>query len=476
MSSFLTYVQKAKFDNHFSRLPDIFYTKMMAELKAPKPYLVHFNSQLAEDMGLDPNLAQDPDALKPLYGQNLEDPFCSLASVYSGHQFGVWAGQLGDGRALLIGQLRNDSNQIFDLQLKGAGLTPYSRRGDGRAVFRSSLREYCAGEYMHQLGIPTSRALSLFTTGEKVFREEAEPGAVIARVAESHIRFGHFEHFFFHEQEKFIPILLDYVIEHFFPDLKNSPTRSEDFFALVVKRTAELIAHWQSVGFCHGVMNTDNMSILGLTLDYGPYGFMDHFNPHHICNHSDDYGRYSFAQQPVIGLWNLQVLAYALQPVLDFDTAKKILESYSTLFSNCYDRLMKRRCGLSDTASSTELWKDLLLLMQQQKIDYSLCFYYLQKDRDQFSNLFVSRSVDSWLKRYDEYYASYESNAINPHFVLRNWVLEHAIRDFEDEGSSAPLYSIWDLIKNPFTVAKDKEYFLKPPTLEQQKICVSCSS
>jgi uncharacterized protein YdiU (UPF0061 family) len=271
-----------KLENHYARLPADFYTAMPAEKVGEAPQLIHANPAAATLIDLDPITFTDPRFLEVVSGHRPLEGFAPLAMVYSGHQFGVWAGQLGDGRALLIGQVRNARGELWDIQLKGAGKTPYSRFGDGRAVMRSTIREYLASEAMAALGVPTSRALAIAATGELVRREELEPGAVLTRLARSHIRFGHFEHFFHRGEKDKVRQLADHVIAEYFPGLDYAAWYGE-----VVRLTAEMVAHWQAVGFAHGVMNTDNMSILGLTLDYGPYGFMDAYDPMFVCNHTD---------------------------------------------------------------------------------------------------------------------------------------------------------------------------------------------
>src|ERR1700759_2985906 len=280
-----------KLENHFARLGEGFFTHLPAE-KVGAPKLIHANPAAAALLDLDPAVFSDPRFVAVMAGHAPLQGFESLAMVYSGHQFGVWAGQLGDGRALLIGQLRNAAGELWDIQLKGAGRTPYSRFADGRAVMRSTIREYLCSEAMAALGIPTSRALSIVATGELVRRGEAEPGAILTRLARSHVRFGNFEHFFHRGQKDKVGQLADHVMAEYFPDIAVGDYAA--WFGAVVQRTAQLIAQWQAVGFAHGVMNTDNMSILGLTLDYGPYGFMDAYDSTFVCNHSDAQGRSSF--------------------------------------------------------------------------------------------------------------------------------------------------------------------------------------
>ncbi|HEX4177401.1 MAG TPA: YdiU family protein, partial [Rhizomicrobium sp.] len=334
-----------KLENHYAQLPGDFYTAMPAERVGKAPRLIHANPAAAALLDLDPAVFSNPHFVEVASGHRALEGFSPLAMVYSGHQFGVWAGQLGDGRALLIGQVRNRKGELWDVQLKGAGRTPYSRFGDGRAVMRSTIREYLASEALAALGIPTSRALAIVATGEAVMREQPEPGAVLTRLARSHIRFGHFEHFFHRGLKDQVRQLADHVMAEYFPDIAAGDYAA--WFGEVVRRTAELIAQCQAVGFAHGVMNTDNMSILGLTIDYGPYGFMDAYDPRFICNHTDEQGRYSFINQPMIAHWNLRALALALSDLIPTEQLLENLTSFEDHFAEKYRALMRAKLGLS---------------------------------------------------------------------------------------------------------------------------------
>ncbi|MGH8822208.1 MAG: protein adenylyltransferase SelO, partial [Rhodoferax sp.] len=286
-----------RWHNSFAQLGTDFYTAL-APRPLSAPYWVGRSDAVARELGLAPSWFESPGALEAFSGNGAIAGTKPLASVYSGHQFGVWAGQLGDGRALLLGETASG----YEVQLKGSGLTPYSRMGDGRAVLRSSIREFLCSEAMHGLGIPTSRALCVIGSDEPVRREEIETAAVVTRAAPSFVRFGHFEHFSAQEQSTQLKALADYVIDRFYPDCRDDEKFAGNPYAALLERvserTARTLAHWQAVGFCHGVMNTDNMSILGLTIDYGPFQFLDAFNPAHICNHSDSQGRYAYNKQP----------------------------------------------------------------------------------------------------------------------------------------------------------------------------------
>ena len=283
--------QQLAWNNRFARLGEKFYTRLHPQV-LPDPYWISRNQAVARELGIEESWLESQESLDAFVGNNTLPGSDPLASVYSGHQFGQWAGQLGDGRAILLGELETPSGGM-EIQLKGAGKTPYSRMGDGRAVLRSSIREYLCSEAMHGLGIPTTRALALTGSDAKVLREEIETAAVVTRTAPSFIRFGHFEHFSYNDMHVELKALADFVIDSFYPTCRDAHNPYAALLKAVSERTAHLMAAWQSVGFCHGVMNTDNMSILGLTIDYGPFQFLDAFDPTHICNHSDTQGRYA---------------------------------------------------------------------------------------------------------------------------------------------------------------------------------------
>lgn len=466
-------------ENHYAQLPEDFYTKMPAEKVGGPPRLVHANQAAAALLDLDMAVFNDPRFVEVLAGHRPLEGFSPLAMVYSGHQFGVWAGQLGDGRALLIGQVRNRKGQLWDIQLKGAGKTPYSRFGDGRAVMRSTIREYLCSEAMAALGVPTSRALAIVATGEMVKREMREPGAVLARLAPSHVRFGHFEHFFHRGQKDQVRQLADYVIAEYFPEFVGDYT---GWFGEVVKRTAGMIAQWQAVGFAHGVMNTDNMSILGLTLDYGPYGFMDAYDPQFICNHTDEQGRYSFINQPAIAHWNLRALALTLSDLIATDQLLEKLTGYEDHFSIRYRELMRAKLGfVREEEGDDRMIGTLLALMAKARADYTLSFRNLTGEDKDWHALFgtMQDEAQAWLARYrartnDEDLSGLDR--INPKFVLRNWVAETAIRAVEDRGDTATLDRIFQILQAPFEKHDGGEAFAAPPPPEMCHLEVSCSS
>ena len=480
--------------NRFRALGQEFYTEL-APVPVPTPAWVATSFDCAELLGLPHDWAQRPDwrALEVFSGNALWHGMQPLASVYSGHQFGVWAGQLGDGRALWLGEVDTVSGPM-ELQLKGAGLTPYSRMGDGRAVLRSSIREFLCSEAMHGLGIATTRALCVTGSPLPVRREEIETAAVMTRAAPSFIRFGHFEHFSHHDQPAALRRLAVFVIDHHFPACRAEAQPYAALLEAVTRRTAALMADWQSVGFCHGVMNTDNMSMLGLTIDYGPYGFLDAFNPGHICNHSDHQGRYAFARQPSVALWNLHALAQALLPLIgDTDVAVLALEPYKSVFAQAMAARMSAKLGLTVMEESDNaLIDDLMTLMAKDRCDFTITFRRLAgfDSGDGAANLaqrdlFVDRTAfDAWAQRYVarlrlEHSVDTERaermNRVNPKFILRNHLAEVAIRQAR-EADFSEVRRLHQILRRPFDEQEENAAYAAFPPDWAHGIEVSCSS
>ena len=479
---------KASFDNTWFRELTGCYTAL-----TPTPLtggrLLYHNAPLATSMGLDSALF-DGRGHDVWHGAALLPGMQPLAQVYSGHQFGVWAGQLGDGRGILLGEQRLDNGSKLDWHLKGAGLTPYSRMGDGRAVIRSSVREFLASEALHHLGIPTTRALTLSIGDEPVYRETPERGAMLMRISPSHLRFGHFEHFFYSQQQEKVQQLADYAIRHHWPHLAEEADRYQQWFTDIVLRTARLIALWQSVGFAHGVMNTDNMSILGLTIDYGPFGFLDDYQPDFICNHSDYQGRYSFENQPMIGMWNLNRLAHALSGLLTTEQLRTALSAYEPELMRVWGERMRAKLGLlTQQSSDNQILTDLLALMTQEHSDYTLTFRLLSEtqqaeSRSPLRDEFIDREAfDGWYLRYrnrlmEEQVSDEERQAVmkaaNPAVILRNYLAQQAIEEAE-RGEQGALAHLHQALQQPFSDETAAEYRQRPPdwgkTFE-----VSCSS
>ncbi|MFT3815922.1 MAG: YdiU family protein [Acidovorax sp.] len=468
----------------FSRLGPAFYTPLRP-VPLPDAHWVGVSAGVAGLLGL-PAGWDSVEALQAFTGNALLPGSEPLATVYSGHQFGVWAGQLGDGRALLLGETGGG----LEIQLKGAGRTPYSRMGDGRAVLRSSIREFLCSEAMHALGVPTTRALCITGSPAPVAREEMETAAVVTRVAESFIRFGHFEHFAARDQVGELRALADYVIERYYPDCRDAANPYAALLQAVSERTAALLAHWQAVGFCHGVMNTDNMSILGLTIDYGPFQFLDAFDPGHVCNHSDTQGRYAFHRQPSVAYWNLHCLAQALLPLIgEQDTAVAALESYKTVFPAAFMARMRAKLGLqAEREGDDTLIDGILQLLAKDRVDYPIFWRRLSHavaggDFTPVRDLFVDRDGwNRWLLRYSELLAL-DGQALaadlmlktNPKYVLRNHLAEQAISAAK-QGDFSTLHTLQRLVERPFDEHPAHESLAGFPPDWAAHISISCSS
>lgn len=472
------------------------YGVRVAPTPLPDPHLVAFNEDAAALIGLDPAQAGDPDFIAVMAG-NCELPgACNLATVYAGHQFGVLVPQLGDGRAILIGQVRNERGELWDLQLKGAGKTPYSRFGDGRAVLRSSIREYLCGEALAGLGIPTTRSLCMVGSPEPVRRETMETAAVVCRLSRSHLRFGHFEYFYYRRNFDALGPLADHVIAEYFPQL--APRDYAGWLTEVVTRTAKMVAQWQAVGFCHGVMNSDNMSILGLTLDYGPFGFLDAFDATHVCNHSDEHGRYAYDQQPAVAHWNCSRLLQATLPLLDADPEKaveiatEILAGFEPTFIAANLANWHAKLGLREVQDSdAELINQWLQVLHRSKADFTNSFRLLADVRsgddsapELRDHLLDLEGFDAWLPDYrarlraeqsDDTERAARMNAINPRYVLRNHLAQQAIEKAQ-AGDFSEIETLRRLLSNPYNAQPGMESYALPPPAGAAHISVSCSS
>jgi serine/tyrosine/threonine adenylyltransferase len=481
-----------QFQNSFAALPASFYTKQQAH-PMPDPKLVTVSAGAAKLLDLEPTEILNSAEWQAMLagGQTLPgaDP---LAAVYAGHQFGQWAGQLGDGRALLLGEVQT-SNGPMELQLKGSGPTPYSRRADGFAVLRSSIRELLCSEAMAGLGIPTTRALSMSVSDRPVIRESYETSAIVCRMAPSFIRFGSFEYFCHFNKHAELKILADYTIDRFYPSAKNAAEPYSEFLRLVTEKTAVMVAHWQSVGFCHGVMNTDNMSILGLTLDYGPFGFLDAFDEEHICNHSDDLGRYSFANQPRVAHWNCYCLAQALMPLIkDVELAEAALASFSPKFEATYLALMRSKMGfLQALDDDAKLIQATLALLQANKADFTLFFSHLatlEQDNACRDLMLDWAAFDAWKAHYLQRLALEKCTATvrqttmraaNPAYVLRNHLAEQAIQKARGDNGTIDYSEIDRLLQalsNPFVHRTEFADYASLPPSWAAELSVSCSS
>jgi len=484
-------------DNSFAELPPAFYTRLMPT-PLPAPYLVASSAKAAALVGLDADTLAQDDFVAVFTGNEVPSRAKPLSAVYSGHQFGHWAGQLGDGRAILLGQIATPDGPM-ELQLKGAGMTPYSRMGDGRAVLRSSIREFLCSEAMAALGVPTTRALIVTGSNQGVARETMETAAVVTRMAPSFVRFGSFEHWHYRNKPEELRILADYVIQNFYPELAGAEKPYLALLEEVTKRTARMIAHWQAVGFMHGVMNTDNMSILGLTLDYGPFGFMEAFDVDHICNHTDQGGRYSYANQVPVGHWNCYALANALLPLIkDTDAAQAALEVYVDAYGEQFDVLMHAKLGLvTDQETDRALFDALFKLMQENHVDFTLFFRRLgglrldMADADRaeadapLRDLFLDRpGFDAWAALYRERLRQEASedavrsaamNRVNPKYILRNYLAQVAIEKAQN-GDFSEVARLLAVLERPFDEQPENDSYAALPPDWASHLEVSCSS
>ena len=480
----------------FAQLSPAFYTKLMPS-PLRNPYLVCASEAAARLINLDPAEFATDNFVQVFTGNYMTKSMQPLAAVYSGHQFGIWAGQLGDGRAILLGEAeapRLPPPSVMELQLKGSGITPYSRMGDGRAVLRSSIREFLCSEAMAALGIPTTRALCVTGSDERVMREIPETSAVTMRMAPTFIRFGSFEHWFYNDLKAELKQLADYVIDRFYPELRDAANPYQALLSEVTRRTAEMIAHWQAVGFMHGVMNTDNMSILGLTLDYGPFGFMEAFDVGHICNHSDHTGRYAYNKQPQIGNWNCYALGQALWPLIgDIDDTHAALEVYIPAFSEKLDQLLHAKLGLRTKEPADDgLFESMFKIMHESHVDYTLFFRRLGDLRindssadEPLRDLFIDRpAFDAWAVLYRQRLTHENSidaerrtamHGVNPKYVLRNYLAQIAIEKAQNKDFSE-VARLLAVLEKPFDEQPENEHYAALPPDWASELEVSCSS
>ena len=476
----------AALDNSYARLPEQFYARL-APTPVAAPRLVRLNRPLAEHLGLDPQALTRPEGVETLAGNRVPDGAEPLAMAYAGHQYGQFAPSLGDGRAILLGELIDKDGVRRDIHLKGAGRTPFSRMGDGRAVLGPMLREYVLGEAMHGLGIPTTRALATVASGEPVHREGIEPGAVLVRVAASHVRVGTFEYFARRGDWDAVRTLADYVIRRHYPECLDAEHPYQALLETVANRQAELIARWLLVGFIHGVMNTDNMAISGETIDYGPCAFMDRFNPRQVYSSIDHYGRYAYDQQPRIGHWNLLQLANSLLPLLDDDAdaakgaAQSALDGYIATFERAYADGLRAKLGLADARDGDDdLAMDLLGRMARNSADFTNTFRALSglSAIDTSGDTAASgcfddpAAFDSWARDWRTRLAAdgradaercAAMRSVNPAYIPRNHRVQQAIDAATDHGDLTPLDDLIGVVSRPYEDHPGQEAYRRPP-------------
>jgi len=469
--------------NPYLSLPDECHDPVMPT-PLVKPHLVHANAPVAALLDIDPAELMREEFVDLVNGTHLLAGAEPFAMCYAGHQFGHYVPRLGDGRAINIGTING-----LHLQLKGAGQTKYSRSGDGRAVLRSSIREYLMSEAMHGLGIGTSRALAIIGSEHKVYREAWERGSIVLRISPSWIRFGTFEYFAHKKRYTELEALADYAIAESYPHLKDSEDRYLLFFTEVVEKTARLMAAWMAVGFSHGVMNTDNMSIHGITIDYGPFAFLDDYDVNYICNHTDQGGRYSFGNQPAVAEWNLRALMLALSPLVRLEGMETVLSGYTVLYEAEYLRLMRAKLGLqTEAAEDSKLVEHLLGALQTLSIDYTCFFQTLSHYTGERSPLLrlglyhvpLQLWLDSYEKRLEKEQITvaqrqYSMQQTNPKYVLKNYMLQEAI-EAAQEGDFSLVDALFVLAQDPYSEHPDYGHWAgaTPERYKNQKL--SCSS
>ncbi len=472
------------FDNSFQKLP-VFLHENVEPTPLKNPELIHV-TELKNELGLES--LSDIVLQKWLNGEIKISNEQRIATRYAGHQFGSFAGQLGDGRAISLGEILTSDGKRLEIQTKGSGKTPFSRMGDGKAVIRSSVREYLCSEAMYGLGIPTSRVLAIIIGEDKVYRETIERSAIIARVFPSNIRFGHFEMCYHYNRKEVLNDLIEYTRNTFFKGVSV-----EEMLAQIIDKTAMLIAHWQTAGFCHGVMNTDNMSILGITIDYGPFGFLEDTALSHVCNHSDHQGRYAYESQPYVAAWNLEKLLICFSDHLPKERLMDLLNTFPELFQSHFQKLCQRKIGLITVElEDHNLFVSLLKTLSNLAIDYTFFFRQLSNYKvnqvNSLSELWnyyeKSEALILWLSLYDQRLKrelsddikrSMKMKSVNPKYVLRNYIAQEVIEEVEKGGNEK--LKIWlEILYSPFAEHLEYESYSKPTPTGKKNYNVSCSS
>ena len=485
------------FEHTYSSLPPRFYVRV-TPTAVEDPRLVIFNRSLAEDLKLDPD-AVEPQSAAMFSGNALPEDANPIAMAYAGHQFGTFVPRLGDGRALLLGELRDRDGVLRDVQLKGSGLTPFSRQADGRAALGPMLREYLISESMHALGIPTTRSLAVVTTGERVWREDLLPGAVLTRVAASHIRVGTFQYLAARDDKDGVRELLDYVIARHYPEARGAQNSALAVLKAVTERQAALIAQWMLVGFIHGVMNTDNMALSGETIDYGPCAFMDTYSPNTVFSSIDHNGRYAYVNQPGIAHWNLARLAETLLPLIDSDAEKaanaaiEVLQPFIEQYDAHFLSGMRRKIGLiSENETDTDLIKQLFTTMHRGEADFTLTFRRLALSAESpnsdaaLRELFTDPAgIDKWLQVWRQRLSSDPQSAtdraagmrhVNPAFIPRNHRVEAALNAASERGDLQPFRQLLAILQRPFDDQPEFEAYERPPEPSERVLQTFCGT
>jgi len=478
----IQHMRPIRFENSYAALPEQFYSRTDPE-KAHDPELIRMNAVLAEELGLDTEWLASADGVAMFAGSRVPESAQPISMVYAGHQFGNFVPQLGDGRAHLIGELVDKNGSRFDLHLKGSGRTPFSRRGDGKAALGPVLREYIVSEWFAAMGIPSTRTLAAVVTGEDVYRESVLPGAVLARVAQSHVRVGTFQFFANRNDLEGVTILADYVIDRHFPELKESENPYLSFFEAVAMRQAKLIAQWMGVGFIHGVMNTDNMQVVGETIDFGPCAFMDRFHPDKVFSSIDRQGRYAWSRQSTIAQWNLARLAETLLPLFDPEQpkaivlAEQVLEQFSEAFQRHYEAIFSAKLGLAEDQSNEAFINGTLATMAANGVDFTLFFRRLTQvaggaEEEPLLELFSSREaatlwLEAWKKQNVTADALHRMQLSNPIYIPRNHRIEQVIEK-ANIGYFTPFHELVDLLAHPLVEQPGFEHYELPPKLHEE--------
>ena len=465
------------FDNTYYKLPDSF-KENINPIPVKNPELIILNKNLADELNLDFSNLDNKEISKQLSGNSLPEGSNSIAQAYAGHQFGHFT-MLGDGRAVLIGEHLSKKKDRYDIQFKGSGKTAFSRNGDGRAALGPMLREYIISEAMHKLNIPTTRSLAVVKTGEEVIRETPLQGALLTRVALSHIRVGTFQYIAAREKKDELEILLNYVINRHYPNIKNSKNKAIDLLKIVLDKQIDLVVNWMRVGFIHGVMNTDNMSISGETIDYGPCAFMDTYDPKTVFSSIDQTGRYAYCNQPMITKWNLSRFAECLIPLIDKNQdeavkiATEIINSFEKKYEEKWLNMMRDKLGLFGTDEKDKLLiLDLLTWMHQNKVDYTNTFCHLMNLTIEHNNSYESDDFLNWKKRWQERLKINNNStekyinlmrSVNPLIIPRNHKVEDVL-SYAIQGNLKPLTEFLQILKNPYTKQKNISEFQIPST------------
>ncbi len=463
----------------YTDLPERFYQRTNPE-RFPAPELVLFNADLAEELGL--VFSNEAEIAQVLSGQTLLPGSEPIAQAYAGSQFGHFVPQLGDGRAHLLGEIKD-----LDLQLKGSGRTKFSRGGDGRSPIGPAIREFLVSEAMHALGIPTSRSLSVVATGEMVYRQDGpEPGAILTRLCESHLRVGTFQYFHHRDDLQALELLCDYTIKRHYPEIACSelPDRCLELLRAFAKRQGDLVAQWYGVGFIHGVMNTDNCSMAGITIDYGPCAFLDDFKFMKVFSSIDQQGRYAYGNQMAIAEWNIYCFADCLLPLIADDQklsatkVKEALADISSSFASLIHQTFARKLGLAESDSSSEtLITDFLRYLETHSLDFTLGFSNLRNLYEGDKGFYTENSdLESFLARWKDQAPDFsQMDQVNPKVIPRNHQIERVI-DHANNGDCEPVAEMWEALKSPYTVSTNHQHFIDPPDLDEQVYQTFCGT